>query len=116
MLSRLEGMAAPTGLDHTPGGYRLQPMPHAPEDKRKALLRVRRIQGQTEALARALEAGEDCGPVLVQLAAIRGAVNGLMSEILQSHIREELGALPEADDRHARLAQDMTSLVRTYLK
>lgn len=116
MVSRLEGITARMGLDHTPGGYRLRPMPHAPEDKRKALLRVRRIQGQTEALARALEAGEDCGPVLVQLAAIRGAVNGLMSEILQSHIREELGALPEADDRHARLAQDMTTLVRTYLK
>ncbi|UXH76040.1 metal/formaldehyde-sensitive transcriptional repressor [Roseateles amylovorans] len=91
-------------------------MPHSPQDKKKALLRVRRILGQTEALERALEAGADCAPVLVQLAAIRGAVNGLMSEILESHIREELGALPEADDRHTRLAQDMTALVRTYLK
>jgi FrmR/RcnR family transcriptional regulator, repressor of frmRAB operon len=116
MVSPLEGMGSKKNLAYTPWGYRLAPMPHAPEDKRKALLRVRRIQGQTEALARALEAGEACGPVLVQLAAIRGAVNGLMSEILQSHIREELGALPEADDRHARLAQDMTTLVRTYLK
>ncbi len=77
---------------------------------------MRRILGQTEALERALEAGADCAPVLVQLAAIRGAVNGLMSEILESHIREELGAVSPTDDRHARLAQDMTALVRTYLK
>lgn len=91
-------------------------MPHSIEDKKKALLRVRRIRGQTEALERALESGADCAPVLVQLAAIRGAVNGLMSEILQSHIREELGAIPEAGDRGERLAQNMSTLIRTYLK
>ncbi|NDY93325.1 metal/formaldehyde-sensitive transcriptional repressor [Ideonella livida] len=87
-------------------------MPHAPEDKRKALARVRRIRGQAEALERALEAGADCAPVLQQLAAIRGAVNGLMSEILESHIREALAA-----DRPAgELAQDLTALVRSYLR
>jgi len=77
---------------------------------------VRRIRGQTEALERALESGADCAPVLVQLAAIRGAVNGLMSEILESHVREELGAIPEAGERGERLAQDMSSLIRSYLK
>ena len=87
-------------------------MPHSPEDKKKALTRVRRIRGQAEALERALEAGADCAPVLQQLAAMRGAVNGLMSEILESHIREELAAerSPEA------LAQDLTNLVRSYLR
>lgn len=87
-------------------------MPHAPEDKKKALARVRRIRGQAEALERALEAGADCAPVLQQLAAMRGAVNGLMSEILESHIREELAAerSPEL------LAQDLTALVRSYLR
>lgn len=91
-------------------------MPHSAQDKKKALLRVRRIRGQTEALERALESGADCAPVLVQLAAIRGAVNGLMSEILESHVREELGAIPEAGERGERLAQDMSSLIRSYLK
>ena len=87
-------------------------MPHSPADKKKALTRVRRIKGQAEALERALEAGADCAPVLQQLAAIRGAVNGLMSEIIESHIREQVaaGQPPEA------LAKDLTALVRTYLK
>ncbi len=87
-------------------------MPHSPAEKKKALLRVRRIRGQTEALERALEAGADCGSVLQQIAAIRGAVNGLMSEVLESHIREEFGA----DPRHAQRVRDMTTLVRTYLR
>ena len=54
-------------------------MPHSPADKKKALTRVRRIRGQLDALERALEDGADCAPVLQQLAAVRGAVNGLMS-------------------------------------
>ena len=64
-------------------------MPHSPADKKKALTRVRRMRGQLDALERALEEGADCAPVLQQLAAVRGAVNGLMSEILESHLREE---------------------------
>ncbi|KQP43228.1 formaldehyde-responsive transcriptional repressor FrmR [Pseudorhodoferax sp. Leaf274] len=91
-------------------------MPHSPAEKKKALLRVRRIRGQADALERALEAGADCGPVLQQLAAIRGAVNGLMAEVLESHIREEFGAPGEDADRHAQRVQDMTALVRTYLR
>lgn len=87
-------------------------MPHSPEDKKKALTRVRRIRGQAEALERALEAGADCAPVLQQLAAMRGAVNGLMSEILESHVREQLNARRSVDE----LADDITTLVRSYLK
>ncbi|MDA7415764.1 formaldehyde-responsive transcriptional repressor FrmR [Xenophilus arseniciresistens] len=89
-------------------------MPHSPAEKKKALVRVRRIRGQTDALERALEAGADCSAVLQQLAAIRGAVNGLMAEVLESHIREEFA--DPADARQAQRVQDMTALVRTYLK
>ncbi|WP_280151684.1 metal/formaldehyde-sensitive transcriptional repressor [Piscinibacter sp. XHJ-5] len=87
-------------------------MPHSPTDKKKALARVRRIRGQAEALERALESGGDCAPVLQQLAAIRGAINGLMSEVLESHIREQLAASRKA----STVARDVTTLVRSYLK
>ncbi len=90
-------------------------MPHTPTEKKKALTRARRIRGQLEALERALEEGADCAPVLQQLAAIRGAVNGLMSEVLESHIREEFGAAGTGT-KHAARVRDMTALVRSYLK
>ena len=91
-------------------------MPHSPEEKKKVLARIRRIRGQCEGLERALEAGADCAPVLQQIAAIRGAVNGLMSEVLEAHLREQFGH-PAADqgDREARVAE-MTGLIRSYLK
>ncbi len=91
-------------------------MPHSPVEKKKALVRVRRIRGQAEALERALDEGADCGPVLQQLAAIRGAVNALMAEVLESHIREEFASDPDGDPRRAQRVSDMTQLVRTYLR
>lgn len=87
-------------------------MPHSQEDRKKTLTRLRRIQGQCAALEAALESGADCGAILQQLAAVRGGVNGLMSEILEIHLREELGP-PGATgvDLDA-----LVGLVRSYLK
>jgi DNA-binding FrmR family transcriptional regulator len=87
-------------------------VPYTPKEKKRALTRLRRIQGQTDALARALEVGTECSKVLQQLAAIRGAVNGLMAEVLESHLREEFGDMASND---AGIQQAIT-LVRSYLK
>ena len=94
-------------------------MPHTPEEKRKAIARLRRIAGQVAGVERAIEAGADCAPVLQQIAALRGAVNGLMSEVLESHLRETLGPFATLDDADPALdnsIDDAIKLVRTYLK
>lgn len=56
----------------------------------KLTARVRRIGGQVTALERALADHVECGAVLQQLAAVRGAVNGLVFELLESHLREHV--------------------------
>ena len=91
-------------------------MPHTVRDQKKLLARVRRIKGQTEALEQALERETECAAVLQQIAAIRGAVNGLMAEVLEGHIREHLG--PEAvspKERREDLEQ-VVGVLRSYLK
>jgi len=90
-------------------------MAHTTGDKR-LLARVRRMKGQVQAVENALESGADCGAVLQQIAAIRGAANGLMGQVLESHVREHLGSddVP-ADQRQADLEQVVTVL-RSYLK
>lgn len=91
-------------------------MPHSPEEKKKVLARVKRVRGQLEALELALERGDDCSPVLQQISAIRGAVNGLMAEVLESHLREEFkSANSTAESREASI-EDVVSLIRTYLR
>ncbi|WP_342627273.1 formaldehyde-responsive transcriptional repressor FrmR [Nguyenibacter vanlangensis] len=90
-------------------------MPHSPEDKKRALTRVRRVRGQLDALEQALAEGAACGPVLQQLAAVRGAINGLMATVLESHLREEF---LHAKDRDAgREPIDETiAIIRSYLR
>lgn len=91
-------------------------MPHSPEEKKRVLARVRRMRGQVEALERALEAGADCGPVLQQIAAIRGAANGLVSEVLESHVRECFGQPVATDAEREARVDEMAALFRSYLR
>ena len=94
-------------------------MPHSPQDKKRATTRLRRIRGQVDALERAIEAGTDCAPILQQIAALRGAVNGLMAGILDSHLREEFTQVatdPAVRKQHQASIDQVVSLVRSYLK
>jgi len=91
-------------------------MPDTPEEKKRTTLRLRRIKGQIEALERAIEDGVTCHSALQQIAAVRGAVNGLMAEVLEMHLRKELPqALKEGQDANPWV-DDTISLVRSYLK
>jgi DNA-binding FrmR family transcriptional regulator len=91
-------------------------MPHSPAEKKRVLGRVRRVRGQLDALEAALEQGADCGPVLQQIAALRGAINGLMAGVLESHLREEFTNLVDTTEEQRSSIDEVVSLVRTYLK
>lgn len=95
-------------------------MPHTPEEKKKAITRLRRIRGQAEALERAVENETECGQLLQQLAALRGAVNGMIAEILESHMRETFGTQTGGKKPSAAVLQkgldDALVLIRSYLK
>jgi len=95
-------------------------MPHSPEDKKRAVMRLRRIKGQAEALERAVEQGTECSLLLQQIAALRGAANGLMAEVLDSHLRELFGtqkeAMPLAEIDPDAEIEAVMKILRTYLK
>ncbi|OHX11691.1 metal/formaldehyde-sensitive transcriptional repressor [Chromobacterium sphagni] len=91
-------------------------MAHTIRDKTKLLARVRRIQGQAAALEKRLdEGGEDCGAVLQQIAAIRGAVNGLMAAVIEGHLTEHLVNEPEPAQRQQDL-DAVLQVLKSYLK
>lgn len=91
-------------------------MSHTIKDKKQLLTRIRRIKGQSEALEKALEQGGECAAILQQIAAIRGAVNGLMAQVLEGHIREHLGADAESPQQRQADLEDVVSALRSYLK
>lgn len=94
-------------------------MSHTVRNKTALLGRVRRIRGQVEALERGLQDERGCAAVMQQIAAVRGAVNGLMAEVLEDHIRVHMLNLEpgaEAERERAEGAEELLRLVRAYLK
>ncbi|MGA2571226.1 MAG: metal-sensing transcriptional repressor [Terracidiphilus sp.] len=84
-------------------------------EKAKLMLRLRRLRGQLEAVERSLTADDDCGDQLMLLAAVRGGINSMMADVLETHIRFHL--VDGAKEQIApELAEDLIDLVRAYLK
>jgi DNA-binding FrmR family transcriptional regulator len=92
-------------------------MAHTIRDKEKLLKRVRRIRGQIEAVERALDKEWDCSSILQTIAACRGAINGLMAEIVEGHMRYHvLDPDRKPTSQQAKAAQELIDVVKTYLK
>lgn len=92
-------------------------MSHTVREKSKLLARVRRIRGQVEALERALEGEKGCVEVLQQIAAVRGAMNGLMSEVIEDHVLTHIASPGiTSESERARGAEELIEVVRAYLK
>ena len=91
-------------------------MAHTVKGKKGLTDRIRRIKGQAEALEKALEIETGCIAVLQQIAAIRGAVNGLMVEILEGHIRDHLGSETVSAAQRGEDLEQIVTVLRSYLK
>ncbi len=92
-------------------------MAHVTRDKKKLLNRVRRIKGQVIAVEKALDEERDCSAILTTLAACRGAINSLMAEVLEGHLRYHvLDPDQNPTSEKARAAQELIDVIRTYLK
>ena len=92
-------------------------MTHTVREKQKLLARVRRMKGQVEAIERALQSEAGCEQVMHLIAGVRGAMAGLMAEVVEDHVRTHL----VDPDKHpgalnAEAAEQLLEIVRTYLK
>lgn len=91
-------------------------MAHTSSNKDQLIARVRRITGQMAAVERALDTDAGCAAVLQQVAAARGAINGLMDELIEDHLREHV-ARPDLDDTaRAAGAAELIAVIRRYAK
>jgi DNA-binding FrmR family transcriptional regulator len=83
------------------------------EERDKLVARARRIRGQIEAVERNLTNGvEDCAATLQLLAACRGAINSLMAEVMEDHIRDHVGRARASQE----VVDELLGIVRAYLK
>jgi DNA-binding FrmR family transcriptional regulator len=90
---------------------------HTQRDKDKLLIRVRRIRGQVDAIERALDSEEECAGVLQLMTACRGALNGLMAEVMEGQVRfHVLSPDRGKNSPEARAAEELIDVIRAYLK
>jgi DNA-binding FrmR family transcriptional regulator len=92
-------------------------MAHTIKEKKKLLNRVRRIRGQVEAIERALDQEAECSDVLHNISACRGAMDALMAEVIEGHIRFHIldpKNKPTRDQSQA--ADDLIHALRAYLR
>lgn len=92
-------------------------MSHTVHHKQKLLNRVRRIKGQVEAIERGLDAEIGCAEVMRLIASTRGAMNGLLAEVVEDHIRAHL-VDPDrvAGSRDPDAADMLVDVVHSYFK
>lgn len=92
-------------------------MAHTLDEKKKLLNRVRRIKGQVEAVERALDQEMECSDVLHNIAACRGAMDALMAEVIEGHIRYHvLDPNGSTTDEQNLAADDLVAALRAYLR
>jgi DNA-binding FrmR family transcriptional regulator len=92
-------------------------MAHTLRDKEKLLQRVRRIRGQVEAVERLLNDEQDSSRVLQTIAACRGAMNGLMVEVLAGHVRYHvLDPKRKITSHQAEAAAELIELIGSYMR
>jgi len=89
-------------------------MSHTVRKKTDLLRRVRRIRGQVEAIERALTGEIGCEAILQQITAARGAMNALMSEVLEDHVRTHV--LTSRGRAQAKAADELIDVVKSYLR
>ena len=88
-------------------------MSHSSREKLDLVNRTKKIIGQLESALRGLNDDEQCADILQRLAAARGAINSLMGELMEDHIRNHM---PRKDKGSQDAAEDLIEIVRTYLK
>lgn len=99
---------------HTHTHAATTPHPHHHENTKAVLNRMNRAIGHMEAVKTMIEDGRDCSEVLVQIAAVRSAINNIGKIILEDHINHCLvDAIETGDDQ---VLKDLNNAINKFIK
>ena len=87
---------------------------HVHENQKAVINRLARAIGHLEKVKRMVEDGADCSDVLVQLAAVRSAIDNTGKVILQDHMRHCMVDAVAAGDQEA--IEDLCKAIDKYMK
>jgi DNA-binding FrmR family transcriptional regulator len=88
-------------------------MSHIYREKLDLVNRSKKVIGQLESVLRALNEDATCADVLQRLSAARGAINSLMAELMEDHIRNHMNRKTKSSQE---ATEDLIEIMRSYLK
>lgn len=90
-------------------------MAHTVKNKENILKRINRIKGQLDAVANLIESEEDCYKVMQVLSSSRGALNGLMGDLVEDHIEEHI-VRADSKQKSNLAGQQLTQILKSFWK
>ena len=90
------------------------PHTHTHQNTKQVLNRLSRITGHLNAVKTMVESGRDCSEVLIQLAAVQSALNGVCQVILEDHIDHCIVDAVKTGDMEA--IEELNKAIRTLIR
>ncbi len=87
---------------------------HDPQEMKAIINRLSRAIGHLESVKRMVENGKDCSEVLIQLAAVKAAINNTGKEILKEHITHCIIDAVEENDMQA--IEELNNAIDKFIK
>ena len=87
---------------------------HTHENTRAVLNRLSRAIGHLQSVKRMVEEGRDCSEVLIQIAAVRSAIDNTGKIILQDHLKHCIIDAAKEGDQQA--IDDLCQAIDKYMK
>jgi DNA-binding FrmR family transcriptional regulator len=87
---------------------------HRHEHTKAVIHRLSRVTGHLEAVKKMVEEGRDCSQILVQLSAVRSAINQIGRIILQDHIDHCVVDAVKSGD--PKVLEDLNDAIAKFLK
>ncbi len=91
---------------------------HSPEENARLVNRMARIIGHANSIKTMIETNRNCTEVLIQIAAVRSALNNLGKIILAEHIEECMmdAFNSEDEDEKAEVLADLMDAINKFVK
>lgn len=87
---------------------------HSHTETKKVLDRMSRVIGHMEAVRKMIEDDRDCADILIQIAAVRSAVNNIGKIILKDHIDHCVVDAIETGDQ--KVLDDLSEAIDRFVK
>lgn len=87
---------------------------HNHSQTKAVLNRISRVTGHMQSVKKMVEEKRDCSEILIQLSAIRSAINNIGRIILQDHIDHCVVEAVENGDK--KVLEDLNNAIEKFLK